>query len=268
MLPLLRYLRTSSSGHSKRLACQGQLQGVAGVRGSRVVAVERASLREHAGFVVVVGTAALGAAGVMYSSGWMRIAGLVLLVAGGALVVASVLLYVWPGRSARSAAADPMHPVRVSIRAGTGVQNEAGAVIFASGPDSGVDIHTAGMVVNAGIIGTDQGGKGVRLADHARLIGGLIKNHALEWEQRSAGSGGDAGFAAEYARFGYGRQAGELYDSATQAGLTTRMAKAEFQGAAAPGDARQVAAELVRWADQLDGRQVLRGWRRWLRRGQ
>jgi hypothetical protein len=181
--------------------------------------------------------------------------GLVLLIAGAILVMASVVLYVWRGRrptAPTASAVDPLHSLGVSIRA-RGLRNEAGGAILASGPGSFVDIVSED-VANAGVVFADQGGPGVRLVDHARVIAGHISKHAADWEQRAAGSGRDAAFAAEYVKFGYGRQAGELYDSAARVGLTTPLAKAEFQRAAVPGAAHQVASELVRWADDLDQR--------------
>jgi hypothetical protein len=151
---------------------------------------------------------------------------------------------------------DPMHPLGVSISAGS-MRNHG--TIVASGPGSFVDIVAAGDVVNTGTVNADQAGPGVRLADHSRSVAESITGHAALWEQRAADSRHGAAFAAEYVKFGFGRQAGELFDSAVRAGLTTPMARAEFQRAAAPGIARHVASELVRWADELDGRRPAEG---------
>ena len=231
--------------------------------------VDRASLREHAGFVLAVGAAvavlgggvlaygALEVSGTKYraaSNGWVQ-AGVVLLLAGAALIVLSVVIYVWrrSGTASSASPPDPLHPSGVSIHA-RGLRNEEGAAILASGPGSFVDLVVSEEIVNSGVVSADQGGPGLRLADHARFVAGHITDHAAGWEQRAVDDGAASGFAPEYVRFGYGRQAGELYDSAVRAGLTTSMTRDEFQGAVTPGAARQIGAELVRWAGELDQR--------------
>ena len=147
-------------------------------------------------------------------------------------------------------AADPIHPLGVGIYART-LRNEAGGTIRADGPGSFVDL-VADDIVNAGTVSADQNGSGTRLADHLRVIAGHIADDAAQWDPRSRHSQQDGAFASQYIRYGRGRQAGELYDSAVKAGLQTSMAKAAFECATTPDEARRIANELVRWADELD----------------
>jgi hypothetical protein len=147
-------------------------------------------------------------------------------------------------------AADPIHSLGVGIYARS-LRNEAGGTIRADGPGSSVNL-VADDIVNAGTVSADQNGPGTRLADHLRVIAGHIAGDAAQWDPGSRHSQQDGAFAAQYVRYGRGRQAAELYDSAAKAGLGTSLFRAAFECATTPDEARRVAYELVRWADELD----------------
>jgi hypothetical protein len=149
-------------------------------------------------------------------------------------------------RSVRPSSPGPTHPLGVAIAARSLRNN---GTISAAGPGSSVDV-VADDVVNTGIIEADQNGPGVALADHLRVIAGHILGDAAQWDARSMGS--QAAFAAVYVRYGRGRQAGELYDSAVKAGLRTTVPRAVFESASTPEEARLVAGQLIRWADELN----------------
>lgn len=139
----------------------------------------------------------------------------------------------------------PTHPLGVAINARS-LRNDG--VISADGPESFVNI-VAGDMVNTGTVRTDQSGPGVPLADHLRVIAGDIVGAAAQWDRQSAESRGL--FAALYVRYGYGRQASQLYDSAIKAGLHTAVSREVFECASSPNEACRVANQLVRWADEL-----------------
>ena len=157
-----------------------------------------------------------------------------------------------------ASASDPTHPLGVAIYART-LRNEGSGIIRADGPGSFVNL-VADNIVNAGSVIANQSGLGTRLADHLRVIAGHISDDVTEWDKGATRSQGDGAFASQYVRYGRGRQAGELYDSAVRARLVTSIARAEFERAATPTAARRVANELVRWADELDRAAMIGRW--------
>lgn len=148
--------------------------------------------------------------------------------------------------------AEPMHPGGVTIRAQQILNGPSGAIL-ASGPGSFVDLGSD-TVTNTGLIHQSHDGPGIKLADHLRLIAGHINSHASEWARRTGQPSPNGRFAEEYVRFGYGRQAAELYDSAINAGLKTDRARADFVRAVTPDQACQVSMQLARWAEELNQR--------------
>jgi hypothetical protein len=157
-----------------------------------------------------------------------------------------------PAGAAARGSSDPIHPLGVAIHARI-IRNEASGTIRADGPGSSVNI-VADDITNAGSVVADQSGPGVRLADHLRVVAGHISDDVAEWNKQAMYDQGDSAFSVQYVRYGRGRQAGELHDSAVRAGLATSMARADFERATTPAAARRVANELVRWADELDRR--------------
>lgn len=192
---------------------------------------------------------------------WIAVGAVLTLAVG--LIAVGIIARRRRGTGGDQTRAEPMHPVGVTVRAGQEIRIGRSGAILASGPGAFVDLASDGPVTNRGLVQASQDGPGIRLADHLRLIAGHINDHALGWARSPTEPSRNAKFAAEYARFGHGRQAAELYDSAINAGLKTDRDRAWFEGAASPAEGSQVALQLTRWAEELNQRSIRGLRRRW-----
>jgi hypothetical protein len=89
----------------------------------------------------------------------------------------------------------------------------------------------------------------VRLVDHLRAIAGNIKSAAQDWDRQPVET--RVPFATFYARYGWGRQASELYDSVARVRMRTNIPRTVFECASTLDEARSVASQLLQWADEL-----------------
>lgn len=146
--------------------------------------------------------------------------------------------------------ADPIHPMGIRIY-GRSLRIEDTGVIRAEGPQAFIELGVDD-ITNAGTVITSQTKAGTRLADHLRVIADHLYGDAREWGKPPTGQAIYSTFLAQYVSYGRALQAVELYDSAMRAGLETGMARTDFETATSPDAAREVADEMVRWAETLD----------------
>jgi hypothetical protein len=141
----------------------------------------------------------------------------------------------------------PLHPVGIDIHA-RALRNEKEGRISAEGTGSLLKVR-ADDFTNVGTMTANQNGPGVRLVDHLRLIAGNIKSAAADWDRQPPES--RVPFATYYVRYGWGRQASELYDSAVKVHMHTAIPRTVFECASTLDEAQRVAGQLLQWTEEL-----------------